>query len=718
MGSGGLTFGPFTFDPGNRLLTRHGVELALPPRVLGVLEVLLRRAGEVVPRQELIDSVWKDAFVTDTSLAEAVSVLRQALGDDPQSPAYIQTFHRRGYRFVAPVADTGTATFSGESGVEKSSVRVSPSIGGQLVPWSVAAICAILAAVAVREAVKDREAAAPPVLRMTITPAPGTRFDTRAPSLALSPDASRVVWSGCGEPGEGCRLYVRDSDRLDATPIAGTDDAAAPFFSPDGRWLGFFADGHLKKVPLAGGAPVTLTDAADALGGVWTDRREIVYAGAAAGLSLIPDSGGESLVLTRPRVERGEVRHVWPSYHRPASLLLFTVTGIPGIQGTGRLAVSRLDRPSAGWTTLMGGMGRAAAIADDVLVLSHGSELQAVAWDVQRNVVSGAPRTVVGELATSGGTGHFAVAPVGALLALTATTTARRPLVWWTFGEKDGAGRSEEAARVRELESVSLSPDGRRMAGIDRADPSRPDVWITDLERGTASRLTHDGFNAAPVWSRDGGSVFFASSDGGVFGISTRDADALRPVTKLYSGAEHAIPSSLSPDGRQLAFVSHGPTTRADLWLLPIEGGTPSPFIRTPFDDVAGTFSPDGRLVAYQSNESGRWEIYVHRRADARRITVSTDGGTDPFWSADGRALFFRSRGRLMRAGVSPDGSSVGIPAMLNVLGDAIPIGTDAKGRVLFQRQSEAPAEAAVLTLQWLRELRQLLGPPSAVMPR
>lgn len=274
MGSSGLTFGPFTFDSNSRLLKRDGIELPLPPRVLGVLEALLHRAGDVVPRQELIDSVWKDAFVTDTSLAEAVSVLRQTLGDDPQSPSYIQTLHRRGYRFVAPVAETAppekvAGTFSekvpatyfhptalntrgGGPGVEAGPSRVEPSIAGQILPWSIATICFILAAVAVREAVKDREAAAAPVTRLTVAPAPGTRFDTRAPALALSPDASRAVWSGCDN--SGCRLFVRDSDRLDATTIAGTDDAAAPFFSPDGRWLGFFADGHLKKVALTGGA--------------------------------------------------------------------------------------------------------------------------------------------------------------------------------------------------------------------------------------------------------------------------------------------------------------------------------------------------------------------------------------------------------------------------------------------------------------------------------
>src|SRR5438034_7191667 len=132
-----IRLGPFAFDPQSRLLWRDGTEIALPPRVLGVLEVLIERAGEVVARQDLLDGVWKDAFVTDTSLAEAVSVLRQALGDDPQSPRYVQTVHRRGYRFVAPIVRPGAAL-----GVPRADAPVQPSIGGVLAPWSIAVLCA------------------------------------------------------------------------------------------------------------------------------------------------------------------------------------------------------------------------------------------------------------------------------------------------------------------------------------------------------------------------------------------------------------------------------------------------------------------------------------------------------------------------------------------------------------------------------------------------
>src|SRR5688572_24303026 len=183
-----ISFGAFTFDRTSRLLRRGGQELPLPPRVLAVLELLLTRAGEIVPRQEIIDSVWKEAFVTDTSLAEAISVLRQSLGDDPQAPTYIQTVHRRGYRFVAPLVDANPPGLraappneDGPAGAEKTS----PSIAKELAPWSVAILCAILAAAALWQHTRLRSPL-PPVVRMRIAPAAGTAFDTRAPSLAVS----------------------------------------------------------------------------------------------------------------------------------------------------------------------------------------------------------------------------------------------------------------------------------------------------------------------------------------------------------------------------------------------------------------------------------------------------------------------------------------------------------------------------------------------------
>src|SRR6476620_11105389 len=260
-------FGPFVFDRTNGLLRNEGREVPLPPRVLGVLELLVSRAGAIVSRQALIDTVWKDAFVTDTSLAEAISVLRQTLGDDPQASRYIQTVHRRGYRFVARVAPLpstppeAAAIAPPHRTVEKESA---PSIGRQLLPWAIAALCMGLSVIAVWQYTHFRAPLAS-VVRMRIEPVAGTAFDTRAPALALSPDGQVLAWSACDA---ACRLYVRALDQLDPRAIPGTEDASAPFFSPDGRWIGFFAAGKLRRVAVAGGMPVVIAEASQPFGAV------------------------------------------------------------------------------------------------------------------------------------------------------------------------------------------------------------------------------------------------------------------------------------------------------------------------------------------------------------------------------------------------------------------------------------------------------------------
>src|SRR5829696_3569256 len=308
-------FGPFAFDRQSRLLWRDGAEIALPPRVLGVLEVLIDRPGQVVARQDLLDGVWKDAFVTDTSLAEAVSFLRQALGDDPQAPRYIQTVHRRGYRFLAPVTehrgptpdaatrgltpdaatrgltpDEHFAVASQLRAVSATSERVKPSIGWELVPWSVAILCAALAAAALWRLTTRPEPEPVPIARFELRPVTGTFLDRRAPAIAVSADGSTAAWSACDGITAECSLYIRRVDRLDPARLPGSEDAAAPFFSPDGRWVGFFADGKLKKIPTSGGSPAILADASTPGGAAWSPDGRIVFSGApAGGLSIVAD---------------------------------------------------------------------------------------------------------------------------------------------------------------------------------------------------------------------------------------------------------------------------------------------------------------------------------------------------------------------------------------------------------------------------------------------
>ena len=714
-----LSFGAFEFDAQTRLLCRDGREVALPPRVLGVLELLLRRAGDVVSRQELIDTVWKDAFVTDTSLAEAVSVLRQSLGDDSQSPTYIQTLHRRGYRFVAPVSTADMTPVRQAVTRDDAPVAeraISPSIGGQLLPWSAAIICAIIAGAAVWQATRDRQAASAPAARFAVTPPQGTHFDTSAPALAFSADGTQLVWSGCDSTG--CRLYLRPLDRLEPSVVAGTEDGRSPFFSPDGRWIAFFADGRLKKVALAGGAPVTLADAPSVLGGAWIDR-EIIFAGSpSGGLMRVPADGGEARAMTTPREASGEVRHAWPAIVPGRRVLLFTIDTMAVDGASGVMAALTLDGGSSevqNWQTIVAGVDLARAAAPDTILLARGAELDAMAFDPVRLAAAGPPRTVVAPVATAQGLAQYAVTPTGSLIwadAPASSSPTPSGLAWWS-----PTGVQAAAADITQLRGASLSPDGTRLAGVI-IEGSRSDIWVADVSRGTATRLTHSGINASPIWSADGRTIYFAARSDGAFNMWSRNTEGIQPATRVASvdGSRHAFPLAVSADGTLLAFLQTSPGKRADIWVLPLGGGSPRAVVSGPFDDAGASFSPDSKWIAFQSADTGRWEVCLQSLDDGRRIVVSTDGGERPFWRNDG--LYFQSRGQLMRAAI-PGGNTPRVETVTRIgdLEGGMLQGISPDGRILLRR-SAGPRGSAIVSLEWLREVRALLGPPTTALPR
>ena len=719
-----LSFGPFAFDRQSRLLWRDGKEIALPPRVLGVLELLLDRAGQVVARQDLLNGVWKDAFVTDTSLAEAVSFLRQALGDDPQAPRYIQTVHRRGYRFLPPVTPTEppngglTPDVHGRGLTPPATVRGltpdpnfavaselralsattkddKPSIGWQLLPWSVAVLCAALAAVAVWRLADRPDPEPVQIARFELRPADGTSFDREAPALAVSADGSTAAWSACENDTGTCALYVRRLDRLDPARLPGSDGAAAPFFSPDGRWIGFFAGGKLKKIATAGGSPAILADAAAPGGGAWSSDGRIVFSGSpAGGLALVPDQGGAVTTLTSPRVDRGELRHVSPAWLRSGGLL-FTVLTSPLEGAPGDLAV--MTPNSRDWRILRTGVTRAVAAGTGYLLLAAGRDLQAATFDERTLTVTGGADSVLTSLTAGDGIAHFA-AGGGTLVAANAPGAA---VVAWS----DEA----DAGPLDRLMSIVISPDGRRAAGVV-ADGSGSDVWVADLPAGALTRITYGGSNVSPAWSPDGTRVFFATRTNGPYTLAVRSVDDRGSMRTIPSGTTHVFPSSAAVDGR-IAVTTTTPDGHTAAAIVPDGGGVPRMLQGGPFNEAGPVFSPDGQWLAMESDESGRAEVVVRAVADGRRFAVSTSGGRRPRWSADGRSMFYESGRRVLRAEVGAEASDARIRDTIFDRPATHIMAVTPTGRVLFARPQPAP-DRALVVLQWLRELRQRLPLP------
>jgi DNA-binding winged helix-turn-helix (wHTH) protein/Tol biopolymer transport system component len=712
-----VAFGPFTFEPDNQLLRRGTDDIAAPPRVLGVLDLLLERAGDLVPRQELIDRVWKDAFVTDTSLAEAVSALRQILADDPQSPTYIQTVHRRGYRFVAPVQLRERALAATRS-TPDSAVRedvVSPSIGGQLIPWSAAALCALLATVAVYQLTR-RQTPAPVAGRFLLELGPGQQFDPRGPALAVSPDGASAAWAACGS--DGCRIYVRPLDRLDAVAVSGTEDGASPFYSPDGAWLGFFAGGKLKKVPLSGGAPTIVSDVAQPLGAAWTPDGRIIFGSSlTGGLSQVSENGGRPEQLTTPHQENGEVRHAWPALTRDGRTLFFSIATTLEEDAPSRIAVATLQGRSAvaGWTTLMAGVGMARPLADDLIVFARGPELHAIRIDPVTRALAGVPQTLVPAVATIEGRPQFAASSSGSLVYVPPgadqATVAR---AGWYSRETDAS----QPLPFTDLAGLpALSSDGKRIAWAGPVEGVRTDIHVADALRGAVTRITHDGINSSPVWSPDGQRLYFARRDTGLFRGAVIDADGGN-LSLLPAAQRHAFPGAVSADGRTLAFVLSGVGTKGDIWIVPTSGSAvPREVVHSAFDEMNPALSPDGSLLAYQSDEGGKWDVYVQKVADGRRAIVSTNGGDRPFWALDGASIIYRSGASLLRAGVRAETLTVSDPTVISELRPYTPLGLSPDGRVLVERVDGA-STSAVMALHWDREARRVLGPAAGVMPR
>ena len=218
---------------------------------------------------------------------------------------------------------------------------------------------------------------------------------------------------------------------------------------------------------------------------------------------------------------------------------------------------------------------------------------------------------------------------------------------------------------------------------------------MTDVGRGTATRLTHSGVNSSPIWSADGRTIYFASRTDGVFEIWSRDAEGTQPATRRFSSADaarHSLPLAVSPDGTMLVFQQTADRRGTDLWVLPLGGGPARPLVEGPFDDTAACFSPDSTLVAFQSADTGRWEIYLQRLRDGRRLVVSTDGGERPVWARDG--LYFQSRGQVVRATIA-DAATFRVEAVTPVadLQGGTLQGVSPDGRVLVEQKRGSVAE-------------------------
>jgi len=713
-------FGPFVFDASNQLLWRGAQEVPLPPRVVGVLGLLVARPGEVVSRQELIDAVWKDAFVSDTSLAEAISFLRQALGDDPQQPSYIQTVHRRGYRFLHPVNGGGAAAPAPDA---------APGVGrdpwAQLLPWAIAALLAAMTVTTLWRVAHPDAPLVLPVARFDVALPAGVALDAAAPALAFSPSGARLAFAACDAAGR-CQLFVRALDQLDAQPLAGADGAAAPFFSPDEASLAFFADGKLKTIAAAGGAATTIADAPHALGGAWLDDGSIVFASTlAGGLRRVPAAGGAARIATRIDAAAGELRHEDPEWVPGTGAVLATSVLAASPPLRARIVALSLDTGQR--TRVVDRASSPRFVAPNLLTFVRDGALMAAAFDPSQLKIVGQPVVVAARVGEA--PSQYAVSRVGAFAAAVAQEEPAPALAW----AARGAPIEPLPRALQNLAAPQPSNDGSRIAAVKSGDEPG-ELWWADVARGTLSRLTFEGEHRDPRWTPGGDAIVFASRVGGVFNLFTRGLDDRAAPRRLTTAAHHQIPGAVSDRGI-VFFTDVDPSSGADIWSVPLAGGAPQAVVRTPFDEIAPAPSPGGRWLAYQSNESNRWEVYVRPLGGAgAAVPISAGGGASPVWSRDGTTLYYAGRSGVMAvalaecAAIAP-GASGAEPSCRDVApsppaevvhGAWIPRGAWPGGRLLVER-ARGPltgVDRIRVTLQWTRELQRVVPPAVVSSPK
>jgi len=562
--------------------------------------------------------------------------------------------------------------------------------------------------------------AAPRVSRLLITPPSAAALSIGAlgPNVAITPDGTRVVYSGPNNKA----LFVRALDQMDATSLTGLGDPYGPFVSWDGKWIGFF-DGvtAMKKVAITGGPAVTLgRPDSIASGTSWGPDGTIIYAtvNRTTGLLRISDAGGEPTVLTRPNRAGGEDDHLWPEILPGGQAVLFTITATTG--GPDQAQVAVLDLRTGTQTVLIRGGSHARYVSSGHLVYAAAGRLHTVAFDLARLAVVGTPVTVQPEVPTDAG---WAVAADGTLVYLSGGVSAvERSLVW-----VDRQGHETPIpAPPRNYAFPRISPDGTRFALY--IPDQEIDIWLWDLARAALTRATFDPApEVFPVWPPDGRRLFFSSARAGAVNLFAQAADGSGDVTQLLKSPNVHHATSVSPDGTRLVFTEIAPATGPDVMQLRLDGShAVTPLVQTPFSERNGEVSPDGRWLAYEGNDSGRFNIYVRRFPDVSSgyWQVSTDGGTRPLWARNSQEMFYLSlTGALMRVGVAPGPTWAGTaPTKLfegsygaapNQYGRTYDIAPDGKRFLMIKPVSSANQTTVppslVVVQNWGEELKRLV---------
>jgi serine/threonine protein kinase len=524
----------------------------------------------------------------------------------------------------------------------------------RILPWIAVAVAAVMIGAL----------AVPAVRHLRETPLPETRVDlvtppTRQPaSFALSPDGRQIVFVASDD--KASRLWLRLLSTTTPQPLAGTEGATFPFWSPNAQSIGFFAGGALKRLDLGGGTPRTLAPAANGSGGTWNVDDVIVFAPSTTGpLMRVSAAGGAAMAVTTLGPQ--QFGHLHPQFLPDGRRLLFRVGGATDVSG---IYLGGLDESPP--TRLTSALTSGVYAPAGWLLWVRAGALTAQRLDVERPALTGEPVTLADGVTSDSSSTRSAVSvAANGLIAFRTSGAAQRQLTWF---DRSGTARGVVGGPEDLLLQPRVSPDGRRVA-VARTVPgqgNQEDIWLFDGAR--ASRFTFDpGQDYFHVWSPDSTRIVYLSRRTGIGDLHHKLTSGAGVEEAFLKTGQNLTATSWSEDGRFLMYNSIDPTTNADIWVVPTNGNAedrkPFVFLKTPFREVYGAFSPDGRWVAYHSNESGQPEVYVRpfvppgatgtaATAAGGQWQISSAGGILPVWRSDGKELYY----------VSPDGAMMAAP--------------------------------------------------------
>jgi Tol biopolymer transport system component len=510
-------------------------------------------------------------------------------------------------------------------------------------------------------------------------------------NVAVSRDGRTVAYVGVHNGLRG--LYVRALDDPTVRLLAGTEHARAPVFSPDGAWIAFTDDSRLKKVPVLGGSTAIISDGnQDNLSTEWPSDGTLIFVrGFTLGFARVPASGGVAEVLMRPDPAKGESSYLWPRLLPDGKNVLFVINPDNGASfDTARIAVEALDGGSARATLDVQGSRPYYTPTGHLVFFSNGS-IRAARFDPARRALAGPAVPVVDGVSVAPHTGavQVAISDTGTLIyADVGDQVPQSSLVAFDVTGKAQAATEEFPVNFGEM---SLSADGQRVAL--RLAKANDDIHVLDITRGSLTRFTHEGGDEqTPVWTPDATRIAYSSQRGGMLKMYWKSLDGNATPEAIVAADYPQRPSSFSADGRLLAYTEIRPDSGTDIWTVRLDATprTPELFLRTAFEDDLPLFSPDGKWLAYRSNESGRMEVYIASVPGGTiRRQVSIYGGDQPQWAPRGGRLFYLNGRRVMSVDVAAD-----------------PVLRVGRPQMLFER---APSVSAMNSGQW--------GHTYAVMP-